>query len=211
MNTRLEEIEKRLSEATPGPWGILLKGFGPKVGNRDVDQHMAEFPYHDDIAIAVVDKYNLPIEMKHIAESNAQLIAHAPADLRFLIDEVKRLADENTTNFERSVSWFEKFDACSKERDQLEEEVKRLKGLQVDHLDDMRRIQDAERENDQLKTRVEKLEAVLKETDRLLEGLASGREMNHNDLVAAFNQAKRYSWQIQIEIRKALADEGGGE
>jgi hypothetical protein len=75
MTDRLQEIRARLDAATPGPW-------------QDVDR--------DDPAwIRVMQPREFPNEWTTIATcgfcSDARFIAHAPADIAWLLDEVARL------------------------------------------------------------------------------------------------------------------------
>ena len=75
MSDRLTEIRARLDAATPGPWTS-----------------------NDYLVVVTEAARNHPIigaYSKHIAqarnEENADLIAHAPADIEWLLDEVDNL------------------------------------------------------------------------------------------------------------------------
>jgi len=65
---RLQEIRARLDAATPGPWIIYED---EETGQLD--------PWDDEGMHPILD-----------SQSNADLIAHAPADIAWLLDEVER-------------------------------------------------------------------------------------------------------------------------
>ena len=68
MNDRLTEIEARLNAATPGEWVRINEGVGIVPGGNVV-QFLA----------------------RDIAVKNAEMIANAPADLRYLLERVREL------------------------------------------------------------------------------------------------------------------------
>jgi hypothetical protein len=75
MTKRLEEIEARLSAATPGPWERSDDGFiyrGLFCSGNHIAQTWSKLE---------TDYSN--------AENNADLIANAPTDLRYLLDFAK--------------------------------------------------------------------------------------------------------------------------
>lgn len=72
---RLAEIRARLKEATPGPWVI-----GSYRGMNGYDIETADGRDLSGIHRGMVD-----------GRRNAELIAHAPADLAYLLDRVDRL------------------------------------------------------------------------------------------------------------------------
>lgn len=80
--TRLEEIEARLAAATPGPWfrspegGLRLDGMSTvraREGNRPVAR------------IRAVDRAELQDDPDAQTEADAEFIAHAPADIAYLL------------------------------------------------------------------------------------------------------------------------------
>lgn len=76
--TRLGEIEARLNATTPGKWERINEGVGI-VGPGYVCQFVA----------------------RNVAKADAVFIAHSPADLRYLLDEVARVTAERDA--ERSL------------------------------------------------------------------------------------------------------------
>ena len=73
---RLAEIRSRLDAATPGPWTNDLEW-------DEVDAIVVpKIKYFDPYRACVARVGNPP---------NADLIAHAPADIAYLLDEVERL------------------------------------------------------------------------------------------------------------------------
>lgn len=76
--TRLEEIEARLAAATPGPWGSDHISGGQEVCDCGYNVHVR--PFSGDVR-----------KGSEGAMFDATLIAHAPADLRLLLDQVHDL------------------------------------------------------------------------------------------------------------------------
>lgn len=72
----IEAIRRRLEAATPGPWRYAT------IVTQD--ERYATGPQHEGGVGA-------PSEIKNKAHADALLIAHAPTDLRALLDEVERL------------------------------------------------------------------------------------------------------------------------
>lgn len=72
--SRREEIAQRVEAATPGPW-------------RDQSEHMTV--YQDFVTL----DYFLRCATQSQVLADAALIAHAPEDLRWLLDENARLRD----------------------------------------------------------------------------------------------------------------------
>lgn len=87
---RLREIEARLARATPGPWfwsedGIRLEG-NPTTDTTPELQHTGEV-FTDDVL-------ELSSPEDDISDGDADLIAHAPTDLRDLLDAHASQAEE---------------------------------------------------------------------------------------------------------------------
>jgi len=77
MTDRLKEIEERLEKATPGPWeyNYRTRHISGVQGNAK------------RIVLDVVNVFWGEEE----THANGQLFAHAPGDLRYLLNEVARL------------------------------------------------------------------------------------------------------------------------
>lgn len=74
--SRLDEIEQRLNNRTSkSPWGLYDKVNNHCMVTQEERGPNGEFQY-------VADCWH---------EGDMQLIAHAPQDIRWLIDEIKRL------------------------------------------------------------------------------------------------------------------------
>lgn len=94
----LSEIDARLKAATPGPWRACTHlqagcrctcGFAGEVSSKSADRQIVTFGTCD-----LCPKEGCGCDMIHWADervANGQLIAHAPTDLRTLLDEVRRL------------------------------------------------------------------------------------------------------------------------
>ena len=81
MTDRLDEIRKRLGAATPGPWHI---------------ERMKHSLKHSEIWLQPEDEHAWSLDCNTYQpnskdEANAQLIAHAPEDIAYLLAEVERL------------------------------------------------------------------------------------------------------------------------
>ena len=92
---KLSEIEARLAAATPGPW-VWTDGEDP------IDIATYESPgYYDNpeligpnnVFVIGCGEYWIisPVEDRNVQTANAEIIAHAPTDIRALVDEVKAL------------------------------------------------------------------------------------------------------------------------
>ena len=89
MTDRLAEIRVRLEAATPGPW----------FATSCPDKHSDDGP--DFWLIDAVPSPNQETEVAEICHKpggksghNADFIAHAPEDIAWLLEEVKRLQEE---------------------------------------------------------------------------------------------------------------------
>lgn len=97
---RVREIRARLEAATPGPWGVYngTDVFGPHGGDSGDG---AKADDNDgwqvaDCAVGLTSYAGDFVPLGHAVRiANAHLIAHAPADLRWLLDRVERLEREN--------------------------------------------------------------------------------------------------------------------
>jgi len=79
---RLAEIEARLEKATPGPWGLYTQGRIVEVTRKPGSRGKPVVPWSG------FDESDVPLA---VHQANARLIAHAPGDLRYLLDLVARL------------------------------------------------------------------------------------------------------------------------
>jgi hypothetical protein len=86
---RLEEIRARLAAATPGPWTAIQKTWRSRTSGHTWSAYgieQSQEVYGDD-AWAI----SYATDTGQIAQKDADLIAHAPADLAYLLAEVERL------------------------------------------------------------------------------------------------------------------------
>ncbi len=97
---RIEQIKERLAKATPGPWlvsnsvnagwvgGVVCEPWHEIVSGR--------FPGEQSFTNTVaVPALNHNCEIESDAGHNMTLIANAPADIQYLIDEVEGLCKLN--------------------------------------------------------------------------------------------------------------------
>ena len=81
MTDRLQEIRARLDAASPGPWGYTLD-----PGTRHYEPYLLVENKHGAIA---------EVNPRHPRRTrNADLIAHAPADIAWLLDELRVAYDD---------------------------------------------------------------------------------------------------------------------
>jgi len=80
MSNRIDEIQERLAAAVPGPWSVGEQGYelGTKYWRRWIEPNIGEIG----------------------SDADAQLIAHAPDDLRYLLTEIERLEGQLTEVYE---------------------------------------------------------------------------------------------------------------
>lgn len=95
MTTR-EEIEARLAAASSGPWAVVSDHPAYAIGAGDQGYRVVQTPNQNNYCHYGPSQPWLGVH----GEANAALIAHAPTDLRHLLDalaaaeaEVKRLQD----------------------------------------------------------------------------------------------------------------------
>lgn len=101
--TRLEEIEARLSAATPGPWFVAEQPFddrstavyGDNTAQVACDPHGARFIADCDVTMEWTEGEP---DQSVFDRANAELIAHAPTDLAWLVERVREL--EGALEFE---------------------------------------------------------------------------------------------------------------
>jgi hypothetical protein len=190
-DTRIEEIEKRLAEATPGPWEY-------QVSQEFQSKHFWIGPGRTVICETVDCG----------TRADAILITNAPADIRFLLDEVKRLTwptSDASKQHHRRV--FDSIEECQdfycgyiqqqiKTADQLRAQLEKFKaklGSAYNEFDDARLVRD------QLKARVEELEALI------------GRIANTITNPISMTDAKMQLSNIERACLEALSGKGGGE
>jgi hypothetical protein len=114
----LKEIRERLEAATPGPWFVSDNGF-----TKRGDGPPTVYAPDDELRYIAVcnDGFNINPTPNL---SNAQFIAHAPNDIRRLLDEVERLRKEISA-YEYLQS---EIDRIVGELEKQREEAKRLTG-----------------------------------------------------------------------------------
>jgi hypothetical protein len=79
MSERVDEIRQRLEAATPGPWKA-------DATENDVPVVCVDGPIPGTATVL--------FEGDWAEQPDAELIAHAPTDLAFLLDEVTQLTDQ---------------------------------------------------------------------------------------------------------------------
>lgn len=87
MTDRLAEIRKRLYAATPGPWGKRRN-----ISNTQNLIGAARAGSKKRLLLAELS-WGGPMPPKAESEANAAFIAHAPEDIAYLLEEVKRWQD----------------------------------------------------------------------------------------------------------------------
>jgi len=84
---RVKEIEERLQKASPGPWDALPE----EVGKAYIRIRGTVLGARYKIANVICPTYDgLPDREIEETRNNADLIAHAPDDIRYLLDELKK-------------------------------------------------------------------------------------------------------------------------
>lgn len=134
-DTRLAEIRARLAAATPGPWYVnqlddvfsmsfVAVGTSPDDGTGDY----ASNRYDTLVAATLVQQPRYVCHDDDRWDENAALIAHAPADIAYLLAEVKRLTVERDAALAGELLLRDATVlAASKRIKQLEAEVQRLR------------------------------------------------------------------------------------
>lgn len=85
MNDRIQEIKKRLAEATPGPWEAVVGNYNEIaiVGQKGLVMSFGGYAGFDNF------KGTEP------SDEDERLITWAPSDISYLLSEVERLQREN--------------------------------------------------------------------------------------------------------------------
>lgn len=78
--SRLAEIRARLAGVTPGPWTVDDRGSSIEIVSQV------------ELIAAIDTSYDVDFD-RGACEENAALVAHAPADIEWLCDEVERLRE----------------------------------------------------------------------------------------------------------------------
>ena len=89
MSDRLAEIRARLDAATPGPWAVMYRGTPHCVVVKSLDQNPDEGRSWWVMAWPRGRKRDALAQPA--MDNNADLIAHAPADIAWLLEEVDNL------------------------------------------------------------------------------------------------------------------------
>ena len=82
MTLDLDPIRARLAAATPGPWHAYGNTLAAEVGRCTCSPHYGAHERSCGLE-----------DIGQVVESDAELIAHAPADLAALVAEVERLRE----------------------------------------------------------------------------------------------------------------------
>lgn len=98
--SRLEEIRKRLEAATPGPWDSSC--YNENNPSYSVNQSTKIIPAH------LLPGESIAFQIKK--QSNAEFIAHAPEDIRWLLNEINKLQEEVLAEHQAAVDMFIKKD-----------------------------------------------------------------------------------------------------
>ncbi len=87
---RVDEIQQRLAAATPGPWTLERPTRWSQVPPEPILRIWSDSAYR---AVALIEETaNLPSST--FTAPDAELIAHAPEDLAYLLSENVRLEQE---------------------------------------------------------------------------------------------------------------------
>ncbi len=154
---QLDEIQKSLDAATPGPWEAKEKEV--HTAKEDIEGYKTQ-----------VCKFT----PSRIAASNIHLIAHAPTWLRSLLAEVQRQQGEieRLKNYPESVR-LHFTEACNErdrlqaENDQLRQQVQHEHNLHMQEMDERRKARD---EEDQLRQQLDEWKRLLLQADTKLKG-----------------------------------------
>ena len=122
---RLTEIEKRVNKATPGPWvkktnehsapswnvistsAVETHESKRNTGKYDEQGNMIyETRGFYETPKIVFDDGSASGEYRDVCDANdCDFLLNAPEDIRYLLDEIKRLQKEQPTNTKRVVKW----------------------------------------------------------------------------------------------------------
>jgi len=83
----LQQIKERLQKASPGPWNVDGKLVYKLVQSTNSEHLVNRF------SAGVQSARQLHEAQDAELDANAQLMAHAPTDIAFLIEEVERLRE----------------------------------------------------------------------------------------------------------------------
>jgi hypothetical protein len=106
MSDRIAEIRARLEAATPGPWKATRDAVETASGEviariaDDSDFRYLRCQGHSLLPDGTLDDCNCDLGV----EDDANLIAHAPDDIRFLLNEVHRMREMLADN-EHGIEW----------------------------------------------------------------------------------------------------------
>ena len=102
---RLTEIRARLEKATPGPWQVYEAKHPHALGGVHTERYIGtvqEHPqWHGPLPVVTLlvgvgeHKGDPGVPMLGIDQDDADLIAHAPEDIAYLLSELDRLAKKS--------------------------------------------------------------------------------------------------------------------
>lgn len=90
----LEPIQARLKNITRGRWAVTVGGNFLTVTTSEPGEALPGQYKIDGILGDKVAECSYPMRPTEETRANAELIAHAPTDLRLLIDEVEKLQED---------------------------------------------------------------------------------------------------------------------
>jgi hypothetical protein len=95
MSADLTAIRQRLEKATPGPWKVYPHEGSPRNLRIGTEWNHAQLHGPAGVVnLSTAVNGNKPEVQMAIDPADADLIAHAPADIRALIDEVEALREQ---------------------------------------------------------------------------------------------------------------------
>jgi hypothetical protein len=139
--SRIQEIEARLAKATPHPWGVYYergtwrvysvpRGKGELRGETHIVPEYGKVAWPNEGGVEFMG-------CALGATPDADLIAHAPADLRYLLDRVAELASELERTRQERDNCHSHFAALQKAHRERHDELNRLRAAleQIAHGD----------------------------------------------------------------------------
>jgi hypothetical protein len=94
-SNRIAEIKARLAAATPGPWTANLQGNYVDV-QTERDKRLEQRRGWRHYLLEINLHFDFREKEYSQASANAEFVANAPADIAYLLAEVKRLKKENS-------------------------------------------------------------------------------------------------------------------
>jgi hypothetical protein len=136
MTDRIKEIKQRLEKASPGPWKVPAANVHRVIAIKDGNPYLLIVEHPEEHAFFGKDDlsyFRLGSEGggKQSA-ANAQFIAHAPDDIRYLLAELKKAREEITRSALREKMLADKWSKETIELGiELEKARRRLAGIEA--------------------------------------------------------------------------------